>query len=94
MTTSDTEDHLRPVIPRLSKSKFLSGLQCHKRLYLEIRQPELAEPPDPATQAMFAMGTEIGMLAQRRFPGGVLVAPDPASAGRGGGAYREAASRS
>ncbi len=75
MTTSDTEDYLRPVVPRLSKSKFLSGLQCHKRLYLEIRQPELAEPPDPATQAMFAMGTEIGMLAQRRFPGGVLVAP-------------------
>ena len=75
MTTSDTEDHLRPVVPRLSKSKFLSGLQCHKRLYLEIRQPELAEPPDPSTQAMFAMGTEIGVLAQRRFPGGVLVAP-------------------
>ena len=43
MTTSDTENDLRPVIPRLSKSKFLSGLQCHKRLYLEMRHPELAE---------------------------------------------------
>lgn len=59
--------------PRLSKSKFLSGLQCHKRLYLEIRQPELATPPDPSTQAILAMGTEIGLLAQRCFPGGVLV---------------------
>jgi hypothetical protein len=75
MTTSDTENDLRPVIPRLSKSKFLSGLQCHKRLYLEMRHPELAEPPDLSTQAIFAMGTEIGILAQRRFPGGVLVAP-------------------
>ena len=75
MTTSETEDHLRPVVPRLSKSKFLSGLQCHKRLYLEITHPELAEPPDPSTQAILAMGTEIGLLAQQRFPGGVLVGP-------------------
>ena len=58
--------------PRLSKSKFLSGLQCHKRVYLEIHRPELATPPDPSTQAILAMGTEIGLLARRRFPGGVL----------------------
>lgn len=59
--------------PRLSKSKFLSGLQCHKRLYLEIHQPALATPPDASTQAILDMGTEIGILAQRRFPGGILV---------------------
>src|SRR6185295_16408686 len=62
-----------PKTPRLSKSKFLSGLQCHKRLYLEVHQPALATKPDAATQAMFDMGTEIGELARRRFPGGVLV---------------------
>ncbi len=59
--------------PRLSKSKFLSGLQCHKRLYLEIHQPSLAAPPDASMQAILDMGTEIGILAQQRFPGGVLV---------------------
>jgi len=75
MRDTTSEDHLRPARSRLSKSKFLSGLQCHKRLYLEITQPELAEPPDPTTQALLAMGTEIGRLAQRRFPGGVQVAP-------------------
>ena len=75
MTASDTEDRPSPVFPRLSKSKFLSGLQCHKRLYLEITQPELAEPPDASTQAILAMGREIGLLAQHRFPGGLLVAP-------------------
>jgi len=58
--------------PRLSKSKFLSGLQCHKRVYLEIHRPELATPPDLSTQAILAMGTEIGLLARCRFPGGVL----------------------
>lgn len=58
---------------RLSKSKYLSGLQCHKRLYLEIHQPALATPPDASTQAILDMGTEIGILAQQRFRGGVLV---------------------
>lgn len=60
-------------VPRLSKSKFLSGLQCHKRLYLEIHHPLLATKPDAATQAMFDMGTEVGELARSRFPGGALV---------------------
>ncbi|HJS67389.1 MAG TPA: DUF2779 domain-containing protein [Nitrospiraceae bacterium] len=59
--------------PRLSKSKFLSGLQCHKRLYLEIHHPALATPPDASMQAILEMGTEIGILAQQRFRGGVLV---------------------
>ena len=59
--------------PRLSKSKFLSGVQCHRRLYLEIHQPALATPPDAAMQAILDMGTEIGVLAQQRFRGGVLV---------------------
>ncbi len=58
---------------RLSKSKFLSGLQCHKRLYLEIFQPQLATPPDAGTQAILNMGTEVGELARQRFAGGRLV---------------------
>ena len=59
--------------PRLSKSKFLSGLQCHKRLFLEVHHPSLATKPDAATQAMFDMGTEVGELARTCFSGGVLV---------------------
>ena len=70
---SDLSSVPLPKAPRLSKSKFLSGLQCHKRLYLEVHQPSLATKPDAATQAMFDMGTEVGELARTRFPGGVLV---------------------
>ena len=61
---------------RLSKSKFLSGLQCRKRLYLAIHSPELATEPDEQTQAILDMGTEIGALARQRFPSGVLVEAD------------------
>ncbi len=59
---------------RLSKSKFLGGLQCFKRLYLEIHSPELATPPTPDRRAIMDMGTEVGEVARQYFPGGVLVA--------------------
>ena len=65
-----------PMIPRLSKSKYISGSQCHKKLYLEIRSPELATEFDEQTQAIMDMGTEVGELARKRFPGGMLVAQD------------------
>lgn len=61
------------IIPRLSKSKFLAGLQCVKRVYLEVHHPQLASPPDVSTQAMLDMGTEIGERARSLFAGGVLI---------------------
>jgi predicted RecB family nuclease len=59
--------------PRFSKSKYLSGLQCPKRLYLEIHSPELAGEIDEGTQARFDIGTEVGALARGCYPEGVLV---------------------
>ncbi len=58
---------------RLSKSRYLSGLQCAKRLYLEIHARELATPFDEGTQAVLDAGTRVGELARDRYPGGVLV---------------------
>jgi hypothetical protein len=58
---------------RLSKSRFTTGLQCHKRLYLQVHQPELAAQPDESQQARFDQGTEVGRVARGGFPEGVLV---------------------
>lgn len=73
MIGSQNKLSLIPTPPRLSKSKYLSGLQCHKRLYLEIHDPALATPPDASTQAILDMGTDVGEWARRRFDGGRLV---------------------
>ncbi len=62
-----------PRSARLSKSRYMAGLQCPKRLYLEIHQPELAAETDAATQAVFDMGARVGTLARETTPGGVLV---------------------
>src|SRR5579885_948472 len=77
LTNQHTDSGLLPLPGvRLSKSKFLSGLQCPKRLYLEIHAPELATKPDEQQQAILDMGSEVGVLARRRFSNGVLVEAD------------------
>jgi hypothetical protein len=58
---------------RLSKSKFVAGCQCLKRLYWQVHEPELAAEPDPASEAIIEQGREIGLLARQLFPGGVEV---------------------
>lgn len=58
---------------RLSKSKFCAGVQCLKRLYLQVHQPELAAEPGAAAEAMIEQGREVGMLARQMFPNGVEV---------------------
>ena len=63
----------RGKIPQLSKSRFLSGLQCHKRLYYECFHRDLVDPVDVAQQALFDAGTSVGELARAIYPGGVLV---------------------
>lgn len=62
---------------RLSKSRFLAGLQCRKRLYLEVHHRELASEPGPATERIFESGHEVGELARDEFPGGTLIDPPP-----------------
>lgn len=63
-------------VPRLSKSRFQTGLQCHKKLWLSCFEPGLADPVDEVRQAIFDQGHRVGELARGRFPGGVLVEED------------------
>jgi len=58
----------------LSKSAFIAGWQCLKRLYLKVHQPELAKEPDEQSMAAIERGREVGKWARKMFPGGVLIA--------------------
>ena len=65
---------LPPAIPFLSKSRYLTGLQCHKRLWWEVHEthaPELT--PDENTLVAFDVGRQVGAAARERVPGGVLI---------------------
>lgn len=63
------------MIVRLSKSKLIAFRQCPKRLWLEVRRPDL-KVYDEAAHSRFDAGYRIGDFAQAQYPGGVLIAPD------------------
>jgi hypothetical protein len=61
--------------PGISKSTFLMGRQCSKLLWFRYNAKDQIPAPDEALQAVFDQGTEVGVLAQQLFPGGMAVAP-------------------
>jgi hypothetical protein len=60
-------------VPMLSKSRFLAGQQCHLRLWYQCFERELIQEVPPSQQAIFDAGHEVGELATRLFPGGILI---------------------
>jgi hypothetical protein len=49
----------------------MAGLQCHKKLWQSVYDPEPLEEAPPGTVKW--MGTEVGIKARLLWPGGVLV---------------------
>jgi hypothetical protein len=66
-----------PLPPKhiLSKSTFMYGCQCPKRLWLHKYRPDLRDELDEEQQAIFQRGTDVGKLAEGLFPGGVDARP-------------------
>ena len=59
----------------LSKSTFLRGLQCAKSLYLYKNAIQTRDAVSSEQQAIFNRGNNVGVLAQKLFPGGVDATP-------------------
>jgi hypothetical protein len=59
----------------LTKSRYMAGLQCLRRLWLLVHEP----PPydEPAPGSPMDVGYEIGRKAHLLFPGGILVTEEP-----------------
>ena len=59
----------------LSKSTFIRGLQCKKKLYLYKHHYNLKDNISPQSQAIFNQGNKVGILAQDLFPNGADASP-------------------
>ncbi|MGZ4033976.1 MAG: DUF2779 domain-containing protein [Bacteroidia bacterium] len=59
----------------LSKSTFLRGLQCAKSLYLYKNFIQTRDVVSAEQQAIFNRGNNVGVLAQKLFPGGTDATP-------------------
>jgi hypothetical protein len=57
--------------PFLSKTRYMGGRQCAKKLWNTVYDPEPAREPLPGT--VKGMGIEVGIKARLIWPGGVLV---------------------
>jgi len=74
MRPPETERHL------LSKSTYMYGLQCPKRLWLHKNRPDLKDEQSETQEKVFERGTNVGLLARELFPGGRDASPpDPFS---------------
>lgn len=60
--------------PFISKSKYLSGLQCHKLLWFYYNAKDQIPAFDAQTQAIFDQGHLVGEVAKKLYPGGIEVA--------------------
>jgi hypothetical protein len=76
--------------PVLSKSKYLTGLNCTKALWLSAHEPYRASPPSAFQQHLFRQGREVGLRAQAEFPGGRAITAPSSAAGKAVRDTREA----
>lgn len=60
--------------PLISKSKYLSGLQCHKLLWFYYNAKGQIPAFDAQTQAIFDQGHLVGEQAKKLYPDGIEVA--------------------
>ncbi len=60
----------------ISKSRFISGIQCEKKVWFDYHRKDLKPPVDEQTQMIFDLGHKIGFLAQQKFPNGKDATPE------------------
>lgn len=63
----------------LSKSTYIKGEQCEKALFLFKNRPFLRDKLSLEKRAKFKRGTDVGILAQKVFPGGINMSPNSPS---------------
>ncbi len=65
-------------IHRLSKSRFVAGLHCERRLWMLVNQPQDKREPTLAEQKRMQTGTAFGREVTTLFRGGVEITADHA----------------
>ena len=59
--------------PLISKSSYISGLQCNKLLWYKFNAKNEIPEYDAGTQAIFDQGHLVGEYAKKMFPGGIEI---------------------
>src|SRR5262245_9911933 len=58
----------------LSKSRFVTGIQCHRLLWWKVHEPNAKElEPNKVMRDLFDQGRQVGEIARTLYPDGVLI---------------------
>jgi hypothetical protein len=57
----------------LNKTNFMSGLQCSKRLWFQVKDPSKQPKLTKSQQRIIDQGVEVGLYARKQFPNGLLI---------------------
>ncbi|MFT4303505.1 MAG: DUF2779 domain-containing protein [Candidatus Woesearchaeota archaeon] len=63
-------------MPLLTKSKYLAGLQCSKYLWKLVHEKDKIPEPSKDSLKKMQVGTNIGLLAQKMYPDGIVISSD------------------
>lgn len=61
---------------KISKSRFVSGMQCEKKLYYDLFRSDLKPTHTEQQKALFESGNLVGELAQQKYPNGNDASPE------------------
>ena len=61
----------RQSTPLISKSRYLTGLQCDRLLWMQFNAKDEIPPPSEGTQAIFDQGHLVGQEARSSFRKGL-----------------------
>ena len=74
MTPSKPAEPAATPVKRLSKSRYVAGLQCAKKLWWAVYEPDAPElAPEGSQRTILDRGDRVGELARTHVPGGVLI---------------------
>lgn len=59
----------------ISKSRFISGIQCQKKIWFDYYRKDLRLAADPAQQRVFDIGHAVGHIARQFYPEGKDATP-------------------
>lgn len=60
----------------LTKTSYVHGLACKKWLWLAFNDPDRLPRPGPTDQFRMDQGRQVGELARKRYPSGILLPPE------------------
>ena len=74
MTRSKEAESTTSTAKSLSKSRYVAGLQCQKKLWWMVHEPDAPElAPESRQQTLLERGDLVGELARTYVPGGTLI---------------------